>query len=101
LTAELNTPVNPIYVPLNRNRLLCPAKIPRGDLTDVEFARLDLNKYQLPEADRARETCMTLTQPVFLDNKEGMNEIVDAIEKVKIESERLLKTPQASSKQAF
>jgi dTDP-4-amino-4,6-dideoxygalactose transaminase len=101
LSVELNTPVNPVYVPLNRHRLLCPTKIPRGDMTDIEFARLDLTKYRLPEADRARETCITLTQPVFLDSKEGMNEIVAAIEKVRAEAGKLLRTSQTSSAQAF
>ena len=51
LTAELNTPVNPVYVPLNRHRLLCPTRMPRGDMTDTELARLDLTKFRLPEAD--------------------------------------------------
>ncbi len=101
LSAELNTPVNPVYVPLNRHRLLCLTKMARGDMSDSEFARLDLTKYPLPEADRARETCITLTQPVFLDSKEGMNDIVAAIEKVKAEAAQLLRTSQASSTQAF
>ncbi len=101
LTAELNAPVNPVYMPLNRHRLLCPTRIPRGDITDAELARLDLTRYQLPESDRARETCLTLTQPVLLDSKEGMNDIVTAIEKVKAQAGRLLKTSQANSTQAF
>src|SRR5262249_32949258 len=100
-SAELNTSVNPVYVPLNRHRLLCLTKIARGDMPDSEFARLDLTKYRLPEADRARETCMTLTQPVFLDSKEGMDDIVAAIEKVRANSAELLTTSQTSSVQAF
>jgi hypothetical protein len=44
---------------------------------------------------------MTLTQPVFLDSKEGMNEIVTAIEKVKDHAGKLLRTPQVDSTRAF
>ena len=44
---------------------------------------------------------MTLTQPVFLDSKEGMDEIVTAIEKVKDQAGKLLGTSQADSTQAF
>ena len=47
------------------------------------------------------ETCITLTQPVFLDSKEGMDEIVAAVEKVRAGAAQLLRTSQTSSTQAF
>ena len=82
LTAELRTQVNPVYVPLNRHRLLCPTKVPRGDLDDLALAHLDIGRFELPEAERARQTCATLTHPVLLDDREGMEDIGRAIRKV-------------------
>lgn len=101
LSAELGTLVNPVYTPLNRHRLLCPTKIPRGDLTDLEWQRLDVSRHPLPEADTARLTCATLTQPVFLDQADGIEDIVTALDKVRRHADKLLQAPQGPSDQAF
>jgi L-glutamine:scyllo-inosose aminotransferase/L-glutamine:2-deoxy-scyllo-inosose/3-amino-2,3-dideoxy-scyllo-inosose aminotransferase len=101
LSAEVGTLVNPVYTPLNRHRLLCPTKIPRGDHTDLQWRRLDVSRHRLPEADTARLTCATLTQPVFLDHEDGIEDIVTALDKVRRHADKLLQTPQGASDQAF
>jgi len=101
LAAELNTLVNPVYVPLNRHRLLCPTRIARGDMTDAEVARLDTRRYPLPEAERARQTCATLTHPVLLDDKASMDDIAAAIVKVQRRAGDLRALSQEASRGAF
>lgn len=101
LYPELGTLINPVYTPLNRHQLLCPTKIPRGDLTDLEWQRLDMSRHPLPEADAARLTCATLTQPVLLDQKDGIEDIVTALDKVRRHADKLLQAPQGASDQAF
>jgi dTDP-4-amino-4,6-dideoxygalactose transaminase len=101
LSAELGTLVNPVYTPLNRHRLLCPSRIPRGDHTDRQWQRLDVSRHRLPEADTARRTCATLTQPVLLDQEDGIEGIVTALDKVRSHADKLLQTPQGASDQAF
>ena len=66
LAAELGTAVNPVYVPLNRHRLLRP--IPGAP--------------ELPVAEEARRTCVALTHPVLLDTPDGMRDIAEALHKV-------------------
>jgi L-glutamine:scyllo-inosose aminotransferase/L-glutamine:2-deoxy-scyllo-inosose/3-amino-2,3-dideoxy-scyllo-inosose aminotransferase len=101
LTAELGTQVNPVYTPLNRHPLLCPTKIAARDLSQHEAERLDMSQYGLPEADLARTSCATLTQPVFLADKDGMDDVVTAIRKVRTQAVQLLATPQGASSDAF
>lgn len=101
LSAELGTQVSPVYVPLSRHRLLCPDKLPRGDLSDIELARRDPRQYELPNAEEARRRCVTLTQPVLLDDEGGMDDVAQAITKVMKLADELLTTPQGPSAQAF
>lgn len=101
LSAELGTMVNPVYVPLHRHRLLCPTRIPRGDLTAAELARLDVTRYELAVAERARRTCLTLTHPVLLDEPAGMEDVVAAIVKVQRGAARLHERPRAASLLSF
>ncbi len=101
LSAELGTLVNPVYTPLNRHRLLCPTTMPRGDITDTDWDRLDMSRHHLPEADSARQDCATLTQPVLLDQGDGIEDIVTALHKVQQHAEKLQQTPQGASVMAF
>jgi L-glutamine:scyllo-inosose aminotransferase/L-glutamine:2-deoxy-scyllo-inosose/3-amino-2,3-dideoxy-scyllo-inosose aminotransferase len=101
LSAELGTLINPVYTPLNRHRLLCPTRMPRGDITDREWDRLDVSRHHLPEADSARRDCATLTQPVFLDQGDGIDDIVTALHKVQQHADKLQQTPQGASVTAF
>jgi dTDP-4-amino-4,6-dideoxygalactose transaminase len=101
LSAELGTPVNPVYVPLNRHRLLCPANIPRGSTADAEIASLDPGRYSLPEAECARRSCVTLTHPVLLADLASMDDIGRAIGKVQRNADDLSKLSQEESALAF
>lgn len=101
LAAELDTMVNPVYVPLNRHRLLRPTLLPRGDMTDADVARLDTGRFELPNAERARQTCATLTHPVLLDERAGMEDIVEAICKVQRRAGDLVALPVEASRLSF
>jgi dTDP-4-amino-4,6-dideoxygalactose transaminase len=101
LAAELDTMVNPMYVPLNDNRLLCPGTMPRGDMSDEDVARRDPARFRLPNAARARETCLTLTHPVLLDDKKGVDDIVAAIEKVRQQAAELHRLPPQPDGRSF
>lgn len=101
LSAELGTPVNPVYQPLNEHRLLCPTRIPRGDLRPEELDRLDMTRYALPQARHARRTCATLTHPVLLDDTWGMASIAEAVAKVQRRRDDLHRLAPRESTQAF
>lgn len=101
LSAELGTSVNPVYVPLNRHRLLCPWNLPPGDLDEREKTRFDLSRFSLPEAERARRTCLTFVHPALLGDAGTVEEIVRAIKKVQRLAGRLRDLPQQPSTQAF
>lgn len=101
LTAELGTGVNPVYVPLNRHRLLHPGGASRSDRTGAELAALRLSAFALPEAEEARRTCATITHPVLLDSEAGMDQIAAAIVKVRDQAGELLSLGQAPSARAF
>jgi dTDP-4-amino-4,6-dideoxygalactose transaminase len=101
LAAELGTMVNPVYVPLNRHRLLCPTRIARGDRSDAETARLDTARFSLPNAERARRTCATLTHPVLLDDRESMEDVAAAIRKVQRRAGDLARLPAEVSALSF
>lgn len=90
LSAELNTMVNPVYVPLNRHRLYRPTALTGDDPAHPETSLLDPGRFQLPEAERARRTCLTLTQPLFLGDAAGMHDIAAALRKVQLRSADLL-----------
>ena len=83
LTAELGTPVNPVYEPLDRHPLLASANQRTGG------PRLISRGCALSEARRARQTCVTLTHPVLLDEVEGMEDIARALTKVQRGAGRL------------
>jgi len=101
LSAELGTIVSPVYVPLNRHRLLCPVRAPRGDMSAAELARLDPAQFALPAAERARESCVTLTHPVLLGDQSGMDDIAAALGKVQQRAKDLLDLPPEVSAWAF
>lgn len=86
LAAELGTMVNPVYVPLHRHRLL---------------RRLDARPRSLPGAEHARRTCLTLTHPVLLDDRAGMEEVAAAVRKVQRRAADLLALPQPATSLSF
>lgn len=68
VAAELGTMVNPLYVPLSHHTLLRAARMAERDL---------------PVAEEARRTCISLTHPVLLAEREAMGDIATAIAKVR------------------
>lgn len=101
LSAELGTMVNPVYTPLNRHTLYRPTALSGDDLADLVIARLDPARFALPVAEAARQTCLTLTQPLFLDDETGMRDIAEALEKVRRHGDDLLKLDQDATALAF
>jgi L-glutamine:scyllo-inosose aminotransferase/L-glutamine:2-deoxy-scyllo-inosose/3-amino-2,3-dideoxy-scyllo-inosose aminotransferase len=103
LSEELNTPVNPIYRPMNRHPLYQPLKAPRGGLSDQEWERRNAANYPTPQAERARATYLTLTHPVLLDDEASVEDIALGIVKVQERAAELreLPTDLAVARQAF
>jgi len=101
LSAELRAMVNPVYAPLNRHTLYRPAALTGDDPTDPVTARLDPARFALPEAERARQTCLTLTQPLLLDDPAGMRDVAAALEKVRRHAGDLLDLDQEATALAF
>lgn len=98
---ELKTLVHPVYQPMNRHPLYQPLMAPRGDLSDTEWERRNPARFHLPIADQARKSCMTVTHPVLLDDDAGMEEIADALIKVRTRARDLRDLVQDVSREAF
>lgn len=103
LSEELNTPVNPVYRPMNRHPLYRPLEAPRGSLSDEEWRRRDAARFSTPTAETVRATCMTLTHPVLLDDDAAMFDIATALIKVQQRAAdlRQVNVPAAVAQQAF
>jgi dTDP-4-amino-4,6-dideoxygalactose transaminase len=101
LSAELGTSVNPVYAPLNRHRLYRPDLLARGDMSDTDLRRRDPGRYELPGAEEARRTCVTITHPVLLAGKDGVDDVVAAVHKVRRQAPELRRFPQEPSTVAF
>jgi L-glutamine:scyllo-inosose aminotransferase/L-glutamine:2-deoxy-scyllo-inosose/3-amino-2,3-dideoxy-scyllo-inosose aminotransferase len=101
LSAELQTLVNPVYMPLNNHVLYNPLSSPRCPRSIEEQIKFNPKTFSLPVADEARKTCLTFTHPVLLDNEAGMHDIVDAFIKVKRWAKELLLTQQEPLREAF
>lgn len=81
LMAELGVFMEPIDDPLNRNRLYNPLLSPRT--SDEHRPLLDPSRFVLPEADRARDECLTFPHFAFLSNRQAMDQIAEAFAKVR------------------
>ncbi|MGP3948506.1 DegT/DnrJ/EryC1/StrS family aminotransferase [Streptomyces sp. 7N604] len=102
LSAELaDAGVHPVYVPLNRHRLLCPEKMNRGDRTDAEVEQLRMGRFELPAAEEARRTYVTLPHRVLLDTQTGMEQIALAFTKVRAQAHKLVSLDQGTTARAF
>lgn len=82
LTAELGVLVELVDDPLNRHRLYNPLKSPRTDLSSQMRYLLDPSRFDLPNCDDAKRTCLTLPHAVLLANKDAIDAIATAFEKV-------------------
>jgi L-glutamine:scyllo-inosose aminotransferase/L-glutamine:2-deoxy-scyllo-inosose/3-amino-2,3-dideoxy-scyllo-inosose aminotransferase len=89
LSAELGEDaVHPTYIPLSRHRLLAAA---RGSEAVAE----------LPVAEEARRTCVTLPHRLLLGAAAGMAQIAEAFAKVRKLSHRLAGLDEGSTLRAF
>ena len=82
LTAELAVLIEPVDEPLNRNRLYNPLRSARTDRDPGAAALLDPARFELPNCEDARRSCLTLPHPVLLADKAAMDAIEAAFEKV-------------------
>jgi len=89
MTAELGLPVSTLDTPLTKNLLFNPYRSPRISLTRKIRRSLDLRRFKLPEAARARQACFCLPHYAFLGDDKDMKDIAVAIEKVQINSDRI------------
>jgi dTDP-4-amino-4,6-dideoxygalactose transaminase len=82
LRAELKLPaIDPVDRPLNANALYNPlrsARTPRN-----ERDRFDPAHFPLPIAQKARETCLTIPHNALLGEASDVEDIVEAIEKIR------------------
>lgn len=82
LSAELRLPaVEPVDVPLNKNKLYCPLRSPRVPSTHREL--LNPERFELPVADEARRTCLTIPHNALLASPDESEVIIKAIEKIR------------------
>lgn len=97
LTAELQTTVNPVYVPLHRHRLLRSAGLSASGSAAADHAAGN----PLAEAEDARRTCLTLPHPVLLGEEADMADIMVALLKVQDCAKELLDTAPERAAWAF
>jgi len=89
LSAELGEDaVHPTYIPLNRHRLLSAAR--RGDAGA-----------ELPVAEEARRTCVTVPHRLLLEPAAGIAQIAAAFAKVRERSHELAGLDEGSTRRAF
>lgn len=100
ISEELKANINPIYKPLNKHPLYCPTK-QAFVKTEEKKKLLDPSRFSLPNADAARASYLTLHHSLLLDDEEGMQDVVDALNKLRENKEGLLRLAQESSNIAF
>ena len=83
LTSELNCRIGRVYNPLNKNILYNPLSKRRNHLSTEQINSLKSGKEAtLPNAEYIHETCVTFPHQMFLAEKEDINDISSALEKV-------------------
>lgn len=87
LSAELGLPVSPLDNPLNNNMLYNPHRSPRIPFTQLSREAFNPMRFDLPEATRARRECLCIPHYAFLGPGADMSDIVEAVEKVRSNSE--------------
>ena len=81
LSAELGTGVYRTYRPLSCNPLYVPGRSPGS--SSERAATLDPSRFHLPQAEKAWRTCLTLPHVTLLADEAAMDDIVEAVEKVR------------------
>ena len=83
LAAELRLPaIDTVDRPLNANPLYKPLQSPRS--SPDQYALLDPTRFELPMADQARRTCLTIPHNALLGEPSDMEDIVAALEKIRV-----------------
>ncbi len=101
LSAELGASVNTIYRPLNSHPLYSPLNSSRLSSDSIIRDRINPASFRLPNAEKARATCLSLHHSLLLDTEEGMDDILSAIIKVRKHNEELSETMQKTSSISF
>lgn len=100
LTAELGLQVSPIYRPLNRHPLYCPLRSSRVK-GDKRRAEIDPSRFSLPNAASARQQFITFPNWALLSGTHGVDDLVQALQKVAHHSKVLTAVDQSSDLSAF
>jgi dTDP-4-amino-4,6-dideoxygalactose transaminase len=89
LSAELGLPVSPLDNPLSNNMLYNPHRSPRIPFSQLSREAFDPRRFDLPEATRMRRECLCIPHYAFLGQDRDMSDIVEAVEKVRSNSESI------------
>lgn len=88
LMAELNIYMEPVDDPLNKNPIYNPL---RSNRTSPEHRQaLNPSRFELPNARKAREECLTFPHFALLGDKKDMDDIASAFGKVKKNCHKLV-----------
>jgi dTDP-4-amino-4,6-dideoxygalactose transaminase len=83
LAAELGTDVRRIDAPLNKHPLYVPTKAPQAVRSAELREALESNRFALPNAKRAYTEVITFPHQMLLSAPEDMQDVVDALEKIR------------------
>ena len=89
LAAELGTDVRRIDTPLNRHPLYVPTKTPLATRNAELSESLESSRFPLPNAEKAYQEVVAFPHQILLSAPEDMQDVVDALEKVRRCSEAL------------
>jgi dTDP-4-amino-4,6-dideoxygalactose transaminase len=83
IAAELGADVRRVDAPLNGHPLYVPTKTPFASRNPELREALQPSRFVLPRADQAYEEVVTFPHQIFLSAPEDMQDLVDALEKVR------------------
>ena len=91
LSAELSLNIQPCYEPLNNCQLYRPLSKKRYNINPEYFKKINPLRFSLPVCENAyRNESITFHHSVLLAEKEDMNDILNAIVKIKENVDELL-----------
>lgn len=91
LSAELGITIEPCYVPLSDCALYRPLTKKRYDINKGHFRRIDPSRFKLPVSIKAyREESVCLHHSALMGTKKDMDQIAEAIVKIKDNADQLL-----------
>lgn len=91
LSAELGLGIEPCYEPLNNCQLYRPLTKKRYNINKEYFKKIDPSRFSLPVCENAyKNESNTFHHSILLSGKEGMDDILNAITKIKENVDELL-----------